>query len=150
MVLLALAACAGPATDAATGRAIWVVDGDTINLQKPDKTWQVVRLYGIDAPEKDQAYGPEATRELIALTGRKRVRVEPVETDRYGRTVARVYCGDIYVNAEMARRGAAWWYKKYAPGDRTIADAEAEAQNALAGLWAADNPAPPWEWRRGH
>ena len=35
------------------------------------------------------------------------------DTDRYGRTVGRVYVGAMDVNAEMVKRGAAWVYRQF-------------------------------------
>jgi endonuclease YncB( thermonuclease family) len=45
---------------------------------------------------------------LSKLAFGKRARVVVVDRDRYGRSVGRVYVGDMDVNAEMVRRGAAW------------------------------------------
>jgi hypothetical protein len=42
----------------------------------------------------------------------------------------------------------AWWYKKYAPGDATLARLEAEARAAKRGLWAQASPIAPWDWRQ--
>ena len=40
------------------------------------------------------------------------------ETDRYGRTVARIIlAGGESLNRAMVLDGFAWWYRKYAPGD---------------------------------
>lgn len=149
-IVVFLVACttSPPTTETITGRAIWVMDGDTLNLQKSDKTWQIVRLYGVDAPEKDQAYGPEATQRLIDLIGRKRIKIQPVDTDRYGRTVAKVYVGKNYVNEEMISSGAAWWYKQYAPEDAELEAAEADARAQKVGLWNDPDPMPPWRFRR--
>lgn len=147
--LALLAACAtDPIAETESGRAIWVMDGDTLNMQKSDKTWQIVRLYGVDAPEKDQAYGPEATQHLIGLIGRKRIKIQPAATDRYGRTVAKVYVGKVYVNEEMIRSGSAWWYRQYAPRDTDLAEAESEAKKGGTGLWANPDPVPPWKFRK--
>jgi micrococcal nuclease len=41
----------------------------------------------------------------------------------------------------------AWWYRKYAPSDKELANAEAKARNAGRGLWGDPNPVPPWDWR---
>ena len=35
------------------------------------------------------------------------------DTDRYGRTVGRVYVGGVDVNAEMVKQGAARLYRQY-------------------------------------
>ncbi|MEA4863612.1 MAG: thermonuclease family protein, partial [Victivallaceae bacterium] len=68
--------------------------------------------------------------------------------DRYGRTVAKVYVGKTYVNAEMLRSGAAWWYQQYAPHDTDLAEAESTAKHNHTGLWAMPDPLPPWKFRR--
>jgi len=52
-------------------------------------------------------------------------------------------------NREMVRSGYAWWYRKYAPGDRELERLESEAREAKRGLWSQPNPTPPWDWRNG-
>ena len=44
-------------TFAIEGKVVAVTDGDTIKVLTADKTQIKIRLYGIDAPEKKQAYG---------------------------------------------------------------------------------------------
>jgi endonuclease YncB( thermonuclease family) len=61
-----------------------ITDGDTIVLM--DRTR--VRLHGIDAPERDQPYGPMATAALEDMV-EKSVYVVEVDTDRYGHIKAR-------------------------------------------------------------
>lgn len=39
------------------GRVVGVADGDTITLLDADKSRHKIRLAGIDAPEKKQAFG---------------------------------------------------------------------------------------------
>ena len=63
-----------------------VTDGDTIVLM--DRTR--VRLHGIDAPERDQPYGPIATAALENMVARSVYLVE-VDEDRYGRLVGQLY-----------------------------------------------------------
>ncbi len=60
-----------------------VVDGDTVRV--PGYT---VRLYGVDAPEKDQPFGPQATGCLATLVWGRTVEVRPQGVDRYGRLLA--------------------------------------------------------------
>lgn len=73
-----------------------------------------------------------------------------MEKDRYGRTVAEVILPDgRSLNREMVRRGLAWWYQRYAPGDLALERLEAGARDAGAGLWCQPNPVPPWNWRQG-
>src|SRR5690349_12830439 len=83
--------------------------------------------------EHDQPYGEQARRELKSLTQGQQLVIVPVETDGYGRTVAHIWNGDSYLNAEMVRRGAAWFYSKYAATE-TLYYVEEEARNAKRGL----------------
>ena len=57
------------------------------------------------------------------------------------------------MNLERVRAGMAWWYRQYAkeqtPADRQLYElAENDARAAKRGLWADNEPMPPWEWRR--
>ena len=72
------------------------------------------------------------------------------DTDRYGRTVGRVYVGNLDVNAEMVKQGAAWVYRTYAK-DQALYRLENEARAAQRGLWGLPEAqrCPPWDWRRG-
>lgn len=82
--------------------------GHTHPLLVDGKRQIKVRLAEIDAPEGGQPYGNRAKQELSALTFNKEARVRVQDTDRYGRTVGRVFVGSVDVSAEMVRRGAAW------------------------------------------
>ena len=121
-----------------------VVDGDTVYMKDGTK----VRLHGIDTPERDQPYGKQATRNLDRLIGRTVFVVER-DTDRYGRLVGTLYTPEgVNVNLEMVCNGSAWWYSRYAKSNRAMASCQDEAKEAGLGLWADDDPMPPWEWRR--
>ena len=77
-----------------------------------------IRLWGIDCPEKGQDFGTKAKQSMSILVFAKTVEVEPVMTDRYGRTVAFVRVGDTLVNEELIRQGLAWVFTRYC--DRPI------------------------------
>lgn len=127
---------------------VGLADGDTLTLLTDDRQQTKVRLADIDTPERRQPYGDRARQELASLVFSKEVRVVTTTTDRYGRTVGRVFAGPLDVNAEMVRRGAAWVYRKYSR-DAGLLHTEAEARTARRGLWALPeaDQAPPWEWR---
>ena len=130
-------------------RVVAIADGDTLTVLR-GKEQVKVRLYGIDAPEKGQDFGNRARERLGDLAQGETVRVDPVETDRYGRMVARIILpGGESLNRAMVRDGFAWWYRKYAPGDVALRDAEAEARKAKIGLWSQPSPVAPWDWRSG-
>ena len=82
------------------GRVIGVADGDTITVLGSNRVQHRIRLAGIDAPEKSQAYGQVS-------------KLEYHKTDRYGRTVGTVLVNGRDVNLEQIRAGLAWHYKQY-------------------------------------
>lgn len=130
-----------------------VADGDTITVLDNQKVQHKIRLAGIDAPEKAQAFGQRAKESLSDLVFKKDVTVETTKRDRYGRLVGKVLLGDQDVNLEQLRRGLAWYYRKYAaeltPEDRLAYDGtETSAKARKAGLWVHPAPTPPWDFRR--
>jgi endonuclease YncB( thermonuclease family) len=130
------------------GRVVGVHDGDTFTLLQIGNQQIKVRLAEIDTPESKQPYGNKAKQELFRLIFGKTVTVNIQDTDRYGRTVGRVFVDTLDVNAEMIRRGAAWVYRKYAK-DQTLYQLEAQAKQEKRGLWNLPDSerVPPWEWR---
>jgi endonuclease YncB( thermonuclease family) len=89
------------------GKVVGITDGDTLTLLVGRREVKI-RLAEIDTPERRQPYGSRAKEALSKLAFGKRARVVVVDQDRYGWTVGRVYVGDVDVNAELVRRGAAW------------------------------------------
>jgi micrococcal nuclease len=131
------------------GRVVGVADGDTIRVLLDGQAVRV-RLHGIDAPEKGQAFSNRAKQFVSDLVFGKEVNVRDRGLDRYGRTIGEVLLLDgRNVNHEIVRAGLAWWFRRYATGDRKLEKLEAEARQARRGLWADRYPVPPWEWRRG-
>lgn len=129
------------------GTVISVTDGDTIVVLMANKTSVKIRLEGIDCPEGKQDFGSKAKQATSQLCFGKKVRVRKSGEDRYGRTLAMVYVGNLCVNKELLRQGMAWHYKKY-NNDRELARMELQAKKKRIGLWAMDNPISPWEFRR--
>jgi micrococcal nuclease len=110
-------------------------------------TQHKIRLAGIDAPEKGQAFGTKSRASLAEKVFRRIVRVEVIDVDRYRREVGRIYLGERFINLEMVRDGFAWRYVQYdKPGEFTAA--ESDAREHHRGLWADAHPMPPWEFRR--
>jgi endonuclease YncB( thermonuclease family) len=132
------------------GEVVAVTDGDTLRVLR-DGREQRIRLYGVDAPERAQPYSQRAKQLASSLVFGKVVRVQALETDKYGRTVARILLPDgSDLGHELVRAGLAWWYEQYARDDRTLASLERDARRARRGLWADASPQPPWEFRRQH
>lgn len=135
-----------------SGRVVGVTDGDTIKVLENGKTLHKIRLYGIDAPERSQAFGSASKQALSHLIFGKDVRIEVVNIDRYGREVGIVlYQGDSWsANIRMISDGYAWAYTNYLrKKDRLLyIDTEWAAKSEQRGLWADKDPTPPWNYRR--
>ena len=142
MVLsLLLFACASQADDF-RGRVVGISDGDTISVMHDGKA-EKVRLRGIDAPERGQAFSNRAKQFVSGLCFGKEVTVKPRGQDRYQRTVAEVILPDgRNLNHEIVKAGFAWWFRRYAPGDETLERLEREARQARHGLWIEQSPLP--------
>ena len=125
------------------GICVGVSDGDSLHLELPDGERVRVRLYGIDAPEKDQECALAARKKLGKLIYDKKIRVEVLDVDKYGRYVGKVYAGARYVNRYMLKEGLAWHYKRYAADDELLAETEARAKAAGRGIWATESPCRP-------
>jgi micrococcal nuclease len=98
-------------------------------------------------PERGQPFGKKAKQFTAAMVFRKQVKIEPVDRDRYGRTVAWVYVDGRNLCEELVRAGLAWHYKKYS-SDRNLADLEIRARKGRVGLWSDPRAIAPWDYRR--
>ena len=124
-----------------------VIDGDTVVVLL-DGAETRVRLTAIDAPELTQPHGPFSRAHLISLTTNRTITIHSHGRDRYGRTLATLFAGDININLAMVRAGYAWRYR-YARKTGPIAEAEALARAEGRGLWARDGAVAPWVFRKG-
>lgn len=136
------------------GRVVGVSDGDTLTLLDADKRQHKIRLSGIDAPESGQAFGSRSKQALSDCAFGKTAIVTGDNTDRYGRTVAKVSVAGVDCNRRQIELGMAWHYKKYA-GEQPVAErtayaaAEDAARGEKRGLWVDPHAMPPWDWRNG-
>jgi micrococcal nuclease len=130
------------------GPLVRVIDGDTIIVTIQGAELHM-RLAGVDAPESDQPFGDVAGKELASLVGEQPCVMVYEEGDTYGRLIVHLWIGDTYVNAEMVRRGMAWFDSASAPNDLLVADEE-EAREGKVGLWAlpVEERVAPWVWRK--
>lgn len=127
-------------------------DGDSFVVRSEDGRRVTVRLSAIDAPEKIQAHGDSSRRSLLALLDKQSLTIIPIKRDPFGRTVAKVLVGERDVGLEQVRAGMAWHYRRYeseqsAQDRRDYAAAERRARAERLGLWADDQPLPPWRFR---
>lgn len=68
-----------------------VIDGDTLVVRNMHGESQRIRLYGIDCPERRQAWGTEATEATQLITSQMDFEVMALYQDRYEREVAMIY-----------------------------------------------------------
>ena len=130
------------------GKVISVADGDTITVLQNFKQYKI-RLYGIDTPEKKQDFGQKAKLFTSNMVFNKKVKVIPIDVDRYKRIVGMVYVDEKCLNEELVKAGYAWVYKKHCKKsfcDEWLKLEQAARENKL-GLWVYDNPVPPWGFR---
>lgn len=130
-------------------RVVGVSDGDTFTCLTISKRQVKVRLSEVDAPESKQPYGTRARQALSQIAFGRDVTLKVRETDRYGRTVARAFVGDVDINSSLVSSGAVWVYRQYSR-DHRLLTLESAAREARVGLWALPESQriPPWEWRR--
>ncbi|WP_339763599.1 thermonuclease family protein [uncultured Sulfitobacter sp.] len=97
---------------------IQVIDGDTFDVGGTR-----VRLFGIDAPEGDQTCTDErgatlrcgsfvTTQVRDAYRGKQAV-CKQIDTDRYGRSVARCVVGNVDVGQSLVASGLAFAFAEY-------------------------------------
>ncbi len=128
-----------------SAKAKRVVDGDTLLLVDGTR----VQIWGIDAPEKGQAYAEKATAFLNKAVKGKKLKLKVRDTDQYGRKVAEVSAGSTDLALSMLRAGLAWHDDYNAPDATKLVEAMKKARKAKKGLWADKNPVKPYLFRKG-
>jgi endonuclease YncB( thermonuclease family) len=137
------------------GVVVGVADGDTITVLDANNTQHKIRLGGIDAPEKKQAFGNASKKSLSDLIYGKQVIIDYTKQDRYGRIVGKVIFNGDDINFIQIKRGMAWFYRAY-KNELSIHDqsayqkAEETAQIEKAGLWLDAYPVAPWDFRKSN
>jgi endonuclease YncB( thermonuclease family) len=151
--LISLLAYSSVQAGTITGTVVRITDGDTLVVLDVNKVQYKIRLVGIDAPEKKQAYGKKSKENLSELVAGKYVVVEYDKLDRYKRVLGKILLNGKDMNLEQVASGMAWHYKKY-QGEQSQADrveyseAEVDARDTRRGLWQDPDPIPPWEYRK--
>ena len=133
------------------GKVVAIADGDTLTVLA-DRQQVKIRVAGIDAPEKKQAFGQRSKEHLSDCAFGKFVIIDWKKIDRYGRTIGKVSADGVDCGLRQVKDGMAWHYKAYAK-EQTVEDraayseAEALAVARKAGLWSDVSPIPPWDFR---
>lgn len=152
IICLALALPVAAEPSQYSGLVTAVADGDTITVLNQAKQQVKIRLYGIDSPESGQAFGARAKQATADAVFGKHVAVQPIDVDRYGRTVAVVLMpGGRSLSEHLVREGMAWVYSRYCKEENIcgpLRRLEKTAREEQRGLWADKEPVAPWEWRK--
>lgn len=117
--------------------ACHVTDGDTLRCGD-----ERVRLLGIDAPELAghcrqgrqcaPGDGEASKRSLEQLVGTREIRVRRFGTDRYGRTLAIAWAGDVNLGCAQLRRSQAIYIERWDTGGAMRAACGTSVANAIA------------------
>jgi endonuclease YncB( thermonuclease family) len=148
LLLLAAGATGGVALK---GRVVSVADGDSLSVFAGVEGKKSIRLYGIDCPELRQKGGGDARTFTRSLAFLEEVRLDVLDTDAYGRSVAVVTLPDGRIlNEELLKSGQAWVYGAYCAIPRCAywRGLEKQARIQKRGLWNDARPVPPWTWRK--
>lgn len=140
-----------PGDAVVAAKVVGVTDGDTITVLTADQQRWIIRLYGVDCPERRQAFGSRAKQFTADLVFSQSVTLELHEKDRYHRQVASVTLADGRdLAALILEAGFGWWSQKYAPQRHDYQALETTARQAKRGLWRDPHPTPPYQFRRSH
>ncbi|NNE52394.1 MAG: thermonuclease family protein [Sulfitobacter sp.] len=136
---LLLALCSVPVAAAEIEGRVRVIDGDTLEVGAAR-----IRLHGIDAPERDQpcttkggqnwSCGDWVTGQVRALYEGAIARCDPVDRDRYGRTVARCSVAGQDIGKRLVHDGIAYAYEKYSRAYLADERAAARAERGIHGF----------------
>ncbi len=139
------------------GTVLFWIDGDTCELLANSGEKIRVRLWLVDAPEKSQPMGQDATRYVKYhpdVGEKKRVVLDKITTDRYKRTIGQLR-GEKekeYCTADLLSSGYFWFYvpaMKNRPREAEVLKSIFDTTKAAKkGIFKYESSVPPWEWRR--
>jgi micrococcal nuclease len=131
------------------GKVVSIKDGDTVVIIDSLNNQTTLRLAEVDCPEKNQPFGTKAKQFTSEQVYLKNIKYIVTDTDRYGRTIAKIYydSDNKYLSAEIIKAGMGWHYKRYSTS-KELEDLEITAKKNKKGLWIDSNPVEPSAWRK--
>lgn len=157
LIFLALLALS-TSSAALSGTVTRVADGDTlwVRLDPPEPRADPVRrgplkirLQGIDAPERCQAWGVQAKAALEGRVLHRSVRLKSSATDDYHRSIATLDLDGEDIGAWMVDQGHAWSARFHRSAGPYAAQ-ERAARSARRGLFAEAGAVEPRRFRKAH
>ncbi|ODT77119.1 MAG: hypothetical protein ABS69_08935 [Nitrosomonadales bacterium SCN 54-20] len=151
LAVYALCACLAQA-EILRGKVVKIADGDTLTVLDKSNRQHKIRLVGIDAPERKQAFGTVSRQNLADLVFGKKVDVEWHKQDHYQRVLGKVLLDGQDINLKQVKAGLAWHYTQYDKDLQLIdkllyAEAQKVASLKGTGLWSDPAPVAPWDFR---
>jgi endonuclease YncB( thermonuclease family) len=135
------------ATEVFEARVLAVVDGNTLEIKDATGDSYQIVLNGVDSPELGQDFGDKARGFLEKIALKKNVKVQLEGKDRWGNRLAVVWVkGEVDLRVELLKAGLAWTAERNPIP--TLENVRTEAQEKGKGLWASNEPSPPWIFRR--
>ncbi len=129
-----------------TGKVVNVIDGNTFEIIDEYDEVATFMLGEADCPELGQELGEEAKAFSLKMILKKKVTVERIGKDWLGNKLAIIKLKNGKVlHEELLREGLAWASRKSTDKSASL---QSSAQSSNAGLWAIDEPTPPWIFRR--
>ncbi len=107
-----------------------VIDGDTVKIDDG----RTIRLLNINTPEKN-TFGAGYAANYLSGYLNKTIELESVGTEKYGRTLGRLYYGDEYLNWEIVRSGLGHTFLTQEDETRSFYDAQKKAMDEGDGIW---------------
>ena len=108
-----------------------IIDGDTFVADG-----RIIRLWGIDAPEKNEKGYRVSTWLLESILKDKDLACKFISIDRYKRDVMQCRVEDQDVGSIMTKFGMARDYKRFSAG--YYEEEEAEARQHKRGIWSTE------------
>lgn len=147
LILLFLLYCL-PLFSQQSAKVIGIKDGDTVVVLLGNNIQKTLRLAEVDCPESGQPFGKNAKQFTSEQIFGKFVDFVETDSDRYGRTIAKIYYdGGKYLSEELIKVGLGWWYFRYSD-NKKLGDLENIARNKKIGLWSDSKMIAPWEFRK--
>jgi len=129
-----------------------ISDGDSLTVRcgsADAAAPRQVRIHAIDAPERYQSFSDASRSSLSDLCLNARARLQPLDSDAYGRTVGQIECRGEDAGEHQIRTGMAWAHTRHAsPYFDHLLALQQQARLARRGLWVDPEPMAPWLWRR--
>ncbi len=144
------AALSGRVTRVADGDTLWVhMDASEPRADPGGRRPLKIRLQGIDAPERCQAWGAQAKAALEGRVLHRKVRLKSSATDDCHRSIATLELDGEDIGAWMVGHGHAWSARFHRSAGPYAAQ-ERAARSARRGLFADPGAVEPRLFRKVH